>query len=443
MFYRNVKYIGLLAFILVLIGGFWFFRSAIDIGKPQIKIHQDVDMIGRQRVIEVTFSDRGSSLRDTWITISQGDKTYTLYSAHYPDKDTRDKTISVTVDPLSMQMQDGPATLNIKAVDYSLFKNQTLLSKPLTIDLLPPQIYLLNPQNIINPGGTCVTVYRTSKPVVMSGIQVDDRHFPAYLTTLSGKTCYISYFSLPIEASQGTTRIKVVARDQAGNESAVALPHVIKNKKFRADKITLSNSFLQQKMPEFQMADVNLRGKTPVETFISINSVMRQDNFKTIQSLTQKSEARQLWTDTFLRMKNAAPMALFGEKRIWLYDGKAIGESLHEGVDLASLEHAPVEAANHGIVVFAGPLGIYGNAVIIDHGFGLFTLYGHLSMINMKAGQTVRKEEIIGNSGMTGLAGGDHIHFSILVGGQFVNPVEWWDPHWIADNVTGKIAMEN
>jgi murein DD-endopeptidase MepM/ murein hydrolase activator NlpD len=443
MFYRNVKYIGLSAVIAVLIGGFWFFRSAIDIGKPEIKIHQDVDMIGRQRVIEVTFSDRGSSLRDTWITISQGDKTYTLYSAHYPKKDTHDKTISVTVDPLVLQMQDGPATLNIKAVDYSLFKNQTLLSKPLTIDLLPPQIYLLNPQNIINPGGTCVTVYRTSKPVVMSGIQVDDRHFPAYLTTLSGKTFYISYFSLPIEAGQGTTRIKVVARDQAGNESALALPHLIKNGKFRADKITLSNQFLQQKMPEFQMADVNLRGKTPVETFISVNSVMRQDNFKTIQSLTRKSEARQLWTDTFLRMKNAAPMALFGERRIWLYDGKAIGESLHEGVDLASLEHAPVEAANHGIVVFAGPLGIYGNTVIIDHGFGLFTLYGHLSMINMKAGQAVRKEEIIGNSGMTGLAGGDHIHFSILVGGQFVNPVEWWDPHWIADNVTGKIAMAN
>jgi murein DD-endopeptidase MepM/ murein hydrolase activator NlpD len=443
MFYRNVKYIGLSAVIVVLIGGFWFFRSAIDIGKPEIKIHQDVDMIGRQRVIEVTFSDRGSSLRDTWITISQGDKTYTLYSAHYPKKDTHDKTISVTVDPLVLQMQDGPATLNIKAVDYSLFKNQTLLSKPLTIDLLPPQIYLLNPQNIINPGGTCVTVYRTSKPVVMSGIQVDDRHFPAYLTTLSGKTFYISYFSLPIEASQGTTRIKVVTRDQAGNESALALPHLIKNGKFRADKITLSNQFLQQKMPEFQMADVNLRGKTPVETFISVNSVMRQDNFKTIQSLTQKSEARQLWTDTFLRMKNAAPMALFGERRIWLYDGKAIGESLHEGVDLASLEHAPIEAANHGIVVFAGPLGIYGNTVIIDHGFGLFTLYGHLSMINMKAGQAVRKEEVIGNSGMTGLAGGDHIHFSILVGGQFVNPVEWWDPHWIADNVTGKIAMAN
>jgi murein DD-endopeptidase MepM/ murein hydrolase activator NlpD len=342
-----------------------------------------------------------------------------------------------------MKMQDGPAILNINAVDYSLFKNQTLLSKPLTIDLHPPQIYLLNPQNIINPGGTCVTLYRTSKPVVISGIQVDDRFFSAYPTTLSGKPFYIGYFSLPIEAGQGQTRIKVVAQDQAGNESAVALPHLIKKGKFRTDKINLSDPFLQQKMPEFQMADMNLRGKTPVETFIHVNSVMRQDNFKTIQSLTRKSEARQLWTDTFLRMKNAAPKALFGEKRIWLYDGKAIGESLHEGVDLASLEHAPIEAANNGLVVYAGPLGIYGNTVIIDHGLSLFTLYGHLSTINVKTGQTVRKQEVMGSSGMSGLAGGDHLHFSILVDGQFVNPLEWWDAHWIADNVTKKIAMAN
>jgi len=443
MFFRYIRYIGLLAVILVMFVGFWFFSSAFDIGKPEIRISQDIGMIGRQKVIEVTFSDRGSSLRDTWITISQGDKTHTLFSANYPQKGTQDKTISVTIDPIGMKMQDGPATLNIKAVDYSLFKNQALLSKPLTIDMLPPQIYPLNPQNIINPGGTCVTLYRTSKPVVISGVQVDDRFFSAYLTTISGKTFYIAYFSIPIEASHGQTRIKVVAQDQAGNESAVALPHLIKKKTFRTDKINLSGQFLQQKMPEFQTADIGLRGKTPVETFIHVNSVMRQDNFKTIQSLTRKSEARQLWTDTFLRMKNAAPKALFGEKRIWLYDGNAIGESLHEGVDLASLEHAPIEAANNGIVVYAGPLGIYGNTVILDHGFSLFTLYGHLSTINVKAGQTVRKQEVLGNSGMSGLAGGDHLHFSVLVGGQFVNPLEWWDAHWIADNVTKKMAVAN
>ncbi|MDD4860773.1 MAG: M23 family metallopeptidase, partial [Smithellaceae bacterium] len=113
----------------------------------------------------------------------------------------------------------------------------------------------------------------------------------------------------------------------------------------------------------------------------------------------------------------------------------------HLGVDLASTAHAPIEAANHGIVVFAGPLGIYGNAVIIDHGLGLFSLYGHLSSIETTVGKNVKKEEKIGVSGLTGLAGGDHLHFSMLAGGQFVNPQEWWDPHWIEDNVMKKMAF--
>jgi murein DD-endopeptidase MepM/ murein hydrolase activator NlpD len=444
MRHRNSKYIVLpLLLIVILLGGYWLLGSALDIGKPEIRIHPDVGMIGRQSVIEVTFSDRGSSLRDTSITITQGEKTQTIHSVQYPQKGTRDKMVAVTIDPFNMKMQDGPATLNIKAVDHSLFKNQTLLSRPLTIDMHPPQIMQVNAQNIISPGGSCVTLYGISKPVVATGVQVDDRHFPAYRTQISGKPFYIAYFSLPVEARQGITSIKLVARDQAGNESTVALPHLIKKMAVRADRMNLSDPFLQQKMPEFQMSNPDLRGKTPVETFIHINHVMRQDNFKTIQSLTPKTEARQLWEGTFLRMKNAAPMAMYGERRTYVYEGKVVGESLHEGVDLASVQHAPIEAANHGIVVFAGPLGIYGNTIIIDHGFGLFTLYAHLSAIDAKAGKAVKKGEVIGRSGMTGLAGGDHLHFSVIVGGQFVNPIEWWDPHWIADNVTRKIAMAN
>ena len=140
-------------------------------------------------------------------------------------------------------------------------------------------------------------------------------------------------------------------------------------------------------------------------------------------------------------MRNAASMALFGDQRTYLVDGKPFGNSVHLGVDLASTAHAPIEAANHGIVVFAGPLGIYGNAVIIDHGLGLFSLYGHLSAIETTVGKNVKKEEKIGASGLSGLAGGDHLHFSILAGGEFVNPQEWWDPHWIEDNVMKKMAF--
>ena len=437
------RYVIALAVVIVLTGGFFLFGSYFEIGKPEIRLSEDLVAIGRQKGMEITFSDNGSGLQETTAVIVQDDKTYPLSSVRYPEKKTSRKAISLTVDPYEMRMHDGPATLQIRAVDYSLFKNETRISRPVTIDITPPQIYPQNPQNILNPGGTGVTLFRTSEPTVMSGVMVENQFFRSYPVTVSGKIFQIVYFALPVDARQGVTRIKIFARDSAFNEASLALPHLIKSKKFRADKMSLSDTFLQQKMPDFQISNPELRGKTPLETFIHVNGQMRQDNLKTIQAITRKSDPRTLWQDTFLRMKNASPMALFGDARTYVYQGKIIGESLHEGVDLASTEHAPIEAANDGIVVLAGPLGIYGNAVMIDHGLGLFSLYGHLSTIQIQSGQPVKKGDRIGYSGVTGLAGGDHLHFSIIVGDRFVNPQEWWDPHWIADNVTKKIAQAN
>ncbi|HQP30452.1 MAG TPA: M23 family metallopeptidase [Deltaproteobacteria bacterium] len=133
-------------------------------------------------------------------------------------------------------------------------------------------------------------------------------------------------------------------------------------------------------------------------------------------------------------------MARFGDQRTYSFDGQPLGESVHLGIDLASTAHATVQAANHGVVVFADYLGIYGNMVILDHGLGITSLYSHLNDIAVKAGQQVSKGDALGTTGTTGLAGGDHLHFSVLVGGRFVNPIEWWDPHWLKDNVEDKMS---
>jgi murein DD-endopeptidase MepM/ murein hydrolase activator NlpD len=331
--------------------------------------------------------------------------------------------------------------LNMTATDNSLWKNQTTLSRQLNIDMTPPQIFLLTSTNHINPGGTCAIVYRTSKPVITSGTKVENYFSPGYPAIISDKPCIVSYFALPIEARHGGTNIKITAQDQAGNETSVNLPCLIKNKKFRSDKMVLSESFLQQKMPEFQSQNPSLQGKTALEIFTYVNRTMRADNDNTIRDICQKTNPKQLWEGTFLRMKNAAPMALYGDKRSYQYQGQAIGESTHMGVDLASTANAPVEAANHGIVAYTGYLGIYGNMIIVDHGLGIFTLYGHLNSIDIKNGQEVKKGDIMGHTGVSGLAGGDHLHFGIIVGKQFVNPQEWWDPHWIADNVSKKMTV--
>jgi len=428
--------------ILVMAGGGWFFFNTCgELGKPAIKLDQEISFIGLQKTVNITFTDQKRGLRSTSVTIIQDNRTQILSATNHPDTDVKNETSTIHIDPIALKLHNGPAVVNITATDHAIWKNQALTSRQITIDLTPPQVYLLNPVNHINPGGTCVIAYRTSKPVVMTGVMVENNLFTGYPASISGKPAFISYFAVPVNASRGSANIKVTARDQAGNETSINLPYLLLAKKFRSDKMPLSDNFLQQKMPEFQTQISSLQGKSLVEVFMYVNGLLREDNDKAIREACRKSSPKQLWQDTFVRMKNAAPMAQFGDKRSYIYQGKPVGESIHLGVDLASTAHAFVEAANNGIVVFVGPLGIYGNTVIIDHGLGLFSLYGHLDVVNTKQGQEVKKGDSIGQSGTSGLAGGDHLHFSLLVGGQFVNPAEWWDPHWIADNVTKKLDV--
>jgi len=421
--------------------GFWFFNSWGALEKPTIQLDQDLAAIGRSKTLNIAFADLKSGLRNSTVAIVQDNQTRVLSSLNYTDAVTRESNVSVTIDPAAIKLHEGPATLNISATDNSLWKNETTVSIQVNIDFIPPQIFLLTATNNINPGGTCVILYRTSKPVISSGVRVENNFSRGYATMVSDKPCIISYFSLPMDAKHGGTAIKVIARDQGGNETSIALPNLIRNKKFRSDKMNLSDNFLQQKMPEFQSHSPVLQGKTPLDTFIYVNGKMREENDNAIQDICRTSMPRQLWEGTFLRMKNASPMALFGDKRKYQYQGKVIGESVHMGVDLASTTNAPVEAANHGVVASVGYIGIYGNCVLIDHGFGFFTLYGHLNSIDAKKGQQVRKGDVIGHTGSSGLAGGDHLHFGMIVGGQFVNPQEWWDAHWIEDNVVKKLAV--
>ncbi|MGA2780474.1 MAG: M23 family metallopeptidase [Smithella sp.] len=429
-------YIEISIAILVIASLCWlFFGSYLELEKPVIKFDQEITVVGKQKAIGITFSDSKSGISHLTAEIIQDHKGQILADKKIPSRGDKQEILSLIINTADMKLHDGPAIIKITATDYSLFKNQTVLFQSVKIDTIPPQVNLLKTVNYINQGGTGFVAYQSSKKIAYTGVYVNDYFTPGHTILQNNIATSVTYFAVPIDASKTKTRVTLFARDDAGNETKIAFPCTIKAKKFRADKMNLSESFLQQKMPEFQAMVPSLRGKTPLEVFTYINSQMRNENFLTIQNICKKSAPKALWEGTFLRMSNAAPMALFADKRDYMFDRKVVGESLHTGVDLASTTQATIEAANNGIVVFTGALGIYGNAIIIDHGLGLFSLYGHLSAITTTVGKNVKKGEKIGNSGTSGLAGGDHLHFSIIVGGQFVNPQEWWDPHWIKDNI--------
>jgi murein DD-endopeptidase MepM/ murein hydrolase activator NlpD len=236
-----------------------------------------------------------------------------------------------------------------------------------------------------------------------------------------------------------TTPISVTAVDYAGNTGRSGLAYRINARRFKSDTIRISDGFLKGKMPEFYSQVAAAPNATDLAVYLKVNGDLRAANYETIRKATSQSDPKVHWQGAFMRMPGANK-AGFADRRAYVYNGKQIDRQTHLGVDLASTAHSSVPAANGGKVIMTDTLGIYGKTVMIDHGFGLFSMYAHLSQIGVSPGQSVSRGDVIGNTGTTGLAGGDHLHFSILVHGIFVNPVEWWDARWIDHNIISKMT---
>ena len=177
-----------------------------------------------------------------------------------------------------------------------------------------------------------------------------------------------------------------------------------------------------------------------MDTYLSINRDLRTENADQLVRFAAQSKTEFLWSQPFLGLRNAQVMASFADRRTYFFEGRSVDQQDHLGFDLASVKRAPVPAANRGLVVLAKYFGIYGNAVIVDHGYGLMSLYGHLSTLEVEAGQKVERGQSLGRTGETGLAGGDHLHFTMLLQGKPVNPVEWWDEVWIRNRLQAKLG---
>ena len=178
-----------------------------------------------------------------------------------------------------------------------------------------------------------------------------------------------------------------------------------------------------------------------VRAFLTVNRDQRKAAEQTKRELAVKSRPQPLWSGAFVAPRNAKVFSNFAESRTYRFEGQTIDSSVHLGYDLASLKQSPVPAANSGVVVYAAPLTIYGNTVVVDHGLGLQTLYGHLSSFQVKEGDEVKKGQELGRTGSSGLALGDHLHYEVLIQGISVTPLEWWDAKWIRDHI-GKPLRE-
>jgi murein DD-endopeptidase MepM/ murein hydrolase activator NlpD len=434
--------------VIILIPAGWLSFIRFEGEAPEIDIQSDVSSLGAQQKLPVLIVDHKTGLRKVSVGLIKGDKEIELLEQEFPALDiltggqTHQETIDIRVEPESMGITDGQATLRIAVWDFSwrnwLRGNKAFLEKNIIIDTQPPKIEVMTRAHNVNQGGAGLIVYRVSEACLRSGVQVGPNFFPGHSGYFKDPDILLAFFALSYRQGRGT-EMYLVAADMAANETKAGFPHYIRNRKFKKDVINISDSFLNMKLPELSSKGLDDSRLTPIEKFLKINSEMRQANYGTLSEIGQKTDPEMHWEGNFLRLPNSAPRAGFADHREYRYQGQTIDHQVHLGVDLASIAQSPIPAANTGKVAFTGFVGIYGNTVVIDHGFGIFSIYAHLSGISCSQGDMVSHGDIIGRTGLTGLAGGDHLHFGIMLHNTFVNPIEWWDMHWIEDNVLSKL----
>jgi murein DD-endopeptidase MepM/ murein hydrolase activator NlpD len=406
---------------------------------PQIRLAPDSDVLG-MAPMDVIVTDDGSGLRSLTATLSVGGTQHTLASEQYAQP-VKEKKITVQTAKLS-GIKEGAAVLRVTARDNSLWKffsgNETVVEKNITIDVTPPTLALIADDRYVTFGGVGAIVYKPSADTVSSGVRIGEHFFPGYKGPVKGQPDhFIALFAHPYN-TPASAKAMLVATDKAGNSKEMPLVYELRGAKYRKSNIAISDGFIQNTVTPL-VTDISARQGSAKDLFIAVNKLVRKQNEDKITAITRKSTPSVLWEGAFIQLSNSKVEANFADERTYLYNNESIDTAYHLGYDLSVTKRYPVEAANSGTVTFAGDLGIYGNTVILDHGLGLSTLYGHLSSIDVKEGDSIKKAQIIGRTGETGLAAGDHLHYGVYLNGVAVLPVEWWDAKWINDNIQPKL----
>ncbi len=330
-------------------------------------------------------------------------------------------------------LQEGKARLIVTAQSNDLRAATDSVSTEVDVILRPPAVTADGFQHYINQGGSEMALFTPSGMWSEAGVRVGKNTFRSFPAP-GGSGQRLALFAFPWDTPADTAPV-VFTRNTADTEATARFWFKVFPKKYRMRDLTIDDKFLEKVVNQI---DPGGSGDL-LARFLKINGAMRQVNNQTLADLRLKTEEKFLWTESFQQLTNSQVESEFADVRSYIYNGKKVDQQVHLGFDLAVTAHTPVEAANDGKVVWAAPLGIYGNCIVVDHGYALQSIYGHLSEIAVKEGDRVKRGQVMGKSGSTGLAGGDHLHFSMQVDGVQVNPREWWDAHWIKDHVQDRL----
>ena len=426
---------------------------------PAIEIHEPARFIGRQVEFSATVDPGDAELTAVTAAIEQGGVTVPIFSLSAPDDsritqetDTRIRIGRSLTREAYRDLVEGPASISVEATHARLFglrERSAAARRDVEARFTPPRVSIASTFHFVSHGGAELAVYRVNPPDAESGVRVGDRAYRGYPASAAGvgtpdDTLRVAFFAL-LHEQELDAGIRLYARDGAGNETEAGFDHRVFPRRFRRSRLTVGDRFLARVVPDIvarseAFASIPLPPDAGLlEQYLAINGPLRRLNAERIRELAAETADERLWSEPFRQLANSQVESGFGDHRTYLYEGREVDQQVHLGFDLSVTANVPIVAANAGRVIWADYLGIYGNCIIVDHGLGLQSLYAHLSSIGVGVGDAVALGDELGRSGMTGLAGGDHLHFTMLLHGEPVTPVEWWDPHWIEDRVDRKL----
>lgn len=244
------------------------------------------------------------------------------------------------------------------------------------------------PKNSLKPGGIAVLSISPShqqKPKVM--------YQSNPVAVIKGQQNWLAIVGISLKAKTGTHQVSIIEAN--GNQRTKQFN--VKNHQYRTQRLTIKNK---------NKVNPNKQSQKRIETEFFLKKKLRntfnpgKPNFSFIKPVAGRDSGR------------------FGLRRILNKQKR----SPHSGMDIAAPVGRPIKAAESGKVLFVGDLFFTGKVIYLDHGNGLLSLYAHLSKIDVKKGQSIKRGQIIGNVGKTGRVTGAHLHWSVYLNGNAVDP---------------------
>lgn len=417
-------------------------------GRPSAEVVRPATLVGRSTPFSVRIDAGRAGLRSVDVRLEGATGSRPLFSKEFPasgllGSGLRSECLDLLLDGAGTGLPEGEARIVVRASDWSplgrLRGASEVLSFPVTVDLAAPAVTPVTTTSMAQRGGSAIVVYRVAPDAVRSGVEIGGRRFPGRTGAFADPGLAVALFPVPWDATV-PIQPQVWAEDAAGNRARAAVSLPVRERRFPEENIEVTTTFMTVKIPELLERNGMKAPADPVAAYLAVNRDLRGRSEERLREIGRVSAPRFLFEGAFVQQPDTAVGSRFAERRHYFFGGKPIDEQTHLGTDLASVKLAPVVAAARGRVLWAGDLGIYGNAVVLDHGLGLETLYAHLTDTAVAPGQMVERGATLGRSGQTGLAGGDHLHYSTMIHGHHVDPVEWWDGKWFRDRVAPHLA---